>query len=57
MWYWVNLKYATGGIRTDKGIIVETPPIWKGWIGENIGIFYNYYQSKGKLIEIKALEG
>jgi len=56
MWYYVKLTYACGGIRTKDGIIVETPPIWKGWIGENIGDFYNYYQNKGKLIEIKSLE-
>lgn len=56
MWYWIKLTYATGRIRTDGGVIVEAPPIWEGWIGQNIGEFYNYYQDEKKLIEIKANE-
>ena len=55
-WYWVKLKNACGGIKTDGGIIVKVPPIWKYWKDQNIGDFYNWYQHKGELIEIKPIE-
>jgi len=55
MWHWVNLKFACGGIRTTDEIIVETPPIWRGWIGKNIVSFYQYYKNRGELIEIRQI--
>lgn len=53
MWYWIGLKYATFGIRTENNIVKESAPIGKWMVGKNLEEIKKWVVKKqGKIIRI-----
>jgi len=52
----VTLSYCCCCIVVNnEGIIKDTPPILRGWIGALYSKFYLYYEKRGKLKEVKII--
>jgi hypothetical protein len=53
--YWVSTIYATAIIKVDdKGIIIDSAPIWAQWRGQRFDVFINANSSQG--MEYKELK-
>jgi len=51
---WIDLTYACGGIVANgDGIITESAPIWKGWIGKKFRAFITYEINRKKFNRYK----
>jgi hypothetical protein len=44
---WVSLPYATFGILTSAGRVIDAPPIARWAIGKNERYVADYYRHKG----------
>lgn len=55
--YWINLTFACAGVLTNQGgIIKDSAPIFRKWIGQDIQKLLLYYKRKGRFIEAKRLK-
>ena len=56
MLYWINLRYACAGVITnERGVIMKSAPIFKGFQGKSVYSLINYYKNRKALIEYKAI--
>ena len=51
VWWWINLPYATFGIRTTNDIVDMTAPIGKWMINHTIWHVQQWVTDKGGLIK------
>lgn len=49
MIYWIYTKWACGGIKVEKGIVVSGAPIFKRLIGQRLQELQRIYKVKGPL--------
>lgn len=53
----VVLTFCTCGITvSEKGVIIEAPPILKCWVGVKYETFYVFYERSGKMISAEVLD-
>ena len=50
--HWVSLPYATFGIITDAGRVVDAAPIARWTIGKPDRYVYSYYLRKGADLQV-----
>ena len=54
MLLWISCNYATCFVETKNGIIIDTAPIWKKFIGQSIENLYKHLKNKNmQQVEIK----
>lgn len=46
-WYWVSLSYATYGIATKGGIVVDAAPIARWMVGKDENYCWAWLRRKG----------
>ena len=55
-WYWINTKYACGGIYVGPtGLIEDTCPIWQVWKGVPAKTFGQTHKRTSTWIDAKKL--
>lgn len=55
-YYWLSTKVATGMVAADEnGVIFDTCPIWKQWVGKTTKEMGRYLRERGWLLDFKEL--
>ena len=50
-WFLLSLKHAAAGVETDdSGKVINTAPIWRGWIGKQFNDMILYYKANRTFI-------
>ena len=55
--YRINLSFACAGVWVEKSskIIQGGAPIFNGWKGKSLSSLQDYYEKRGKLIDVTLI--